>query len=553
MKPQEDRANDEEDEFKYTPHSTSSVLRGNNCSSEDDYAVPLFQRSQHAQRQFWVNRRKATEYYEGMLGPRPIQLIRPKSQQNLHKLQRCMGRVIYGNADLISVLATYWKDLNEMQKSKTSQRCCKYEMAVDSEGVILDRSLYLSQKDSYSCPGSYKRQTFAKRPCEDSTSSIKAVGAGQFGRVFQAYDCRTSQRFAEKVIDMERFSKNELEILSSITHQNIVKLYGVTRTTDGIHLFMQFACGGNIDQLLQEEGFVPSNNCKNKIYAEFWAMYYYKQVMSAIVHLHQNRIVHCDIKASNVVLSSDRLRCFLTDFGEARRITENDCIQLDFQVGTETNISPEVIEKQVYYFASDVWSCGCFLLNMLTGRPPWMLLYPNAGTYLYVITKRPFGILKEIPDWTQKLTKSILCSSFHERESRKDATELFQLAQRNLSMLYNLKTESSSSLDNAQLAGLCQQGMSGNENCITDSDVTIAHDVEPLPTATASDNDVLAVFSSNHSAMQSVDETDAGKEEVIEELAHLLCGLDCKGNLNTTSNNADATAELIRLVDEVLA
>ena len=70
---------------------------------------------------------QATEYYEGMLGPRPIQLIRPKSQQNLHKLQRCMGRVIYGNADLISVLATYWKDLNEMQKSKTSQRLFSLE------------------------------------------------------------------------------------------------------------------------------------------------------------------------------------------------------------------------------------------------------------------------------------------------------------------------------------------------------------------------------------------------------------------------------------------
>ncbi|KAH8114369.1 kinase-like domain-containing protein [Phellopilus nigrolimitatus] len=154
------------------------------------------------------------------------------------------------------------------------------------------------------------------------------------------------------------------------------------------HLMLVMECGEvDLARLLQEQQKEPMNMV--------WIAYYWQQILQAVQVIHDEKIVHSDLKPANFVLVKGQLK--LIDFGIANAIANDTTnIQRDHQIGTVNYMSPEAIElpdgmrRLKVGRPSDVWSLGCILYQMVYGQPPFQ--------HLSVFQK-----MKAIPDNTHMI------------------------------------------------------------------------------------------------------------------------------------------------------
>ncbi|EGN97999.1 hypothetical protein SERLA73DRAFT_169084 [Serpula lacrymans var. lacrymans S7.3] len=138
------------------------------------------------------------------------------------------------------------------------------------------------------------------------------------------------------------------------------------------HLMLVMECGEiDLAKLLQEQQKEPMNMV--------WISYYWQQMLQAVHVIHEEKIVHSDLKPANFVLVRGQLK--LIDFGIANAIANDTTnIQRDHQIGTVNYMSPEAIElpdgmrRLKVGRPSDVWSLGCILYQMVYGQPPFQHL-----------------------------------------------------------------------------------------------------------------------------------------------------------------------------------
>ncbi|KIM66810.1 hypothetical protein SCLCIDRAFT_1210865 [Scleroderma citrinum Foug A] len=183
---------------------------------------------------------------------------------------------------------------------------------------------------------------------------------------------------------------NEIGLLKRLEGNNrIIQLFdsevkGGPGGTKG-HLMLVMECGEiDLAKLLQEQQKEPLNMV--------WISYYWQQMLQAVHVIHEEKIVHSDLKPANFVLVRGQLK--LIDFGIANAIANDTTnIQRDHQIGTVNYMSPEAIElpdgmrRLKVGRPSDVWSLGCILYQMVYGQPPFQ--------HLSVYQK-----MKAIPDLT---------------------------------------------------------------------------------------------------------------------------------------------------------
>ncbi|TDL17877.1 Pkinase-domain-containing protein [Rickenella mellea] len=138
------------------------------------------------------------------------------------------------------------------------------------------------------------------------------------------------------------------------------------------HLMLVMECGEiDLAKLLLEQQKEPMNMV--------WISYYWQQILQAVHVIHEEKIVHSDLKPANFVLVKGQLK--LIDFGIANAIANDTTnIQRDHQIGTVNYMSPEAIElpdgmrRLKVGRPSDVWSLGCILYQMVYGQPPFQQL-----------------------------------------------------------------------------------------------------------------------------------------------------------------------------------
>eukprot|EP01061_Rhynchopus_euleeides_P008821 TRINITY_DN1798_c1_g1_i2.p1 TRINITY_DN1798_c1_g1~~TRINITY_DN1798_c1_g1_i2.p1 ORF type:complete len:746 (+),score=252.35 TRINITY_DN1798_c1_g1_i2:678-2915(+) len=165
----------------------------------------------------------------------------------------------------------------------------------------------------------------------------------------------------------------EIEILSRLSHGNIVKYIGAQMTDQHFDVLLEFVPGGSIASLIKKFGALDESVTRN----------YLVQILAGLRYLHDNHVVHMDIKGANILVTSEG-KCRLTDFGAsktrssstpaspqaaspydiAQRVTGPFC-------GTPLYMAPEVAREAVYTAKSDVWSLGCTLIEMCSGKLPW--------------------------------------------------------------------------------------------------------------------------------------------------------------------------------------
>ena len=194
---------------------------------------------------------------------------------------------------------------------------------------------------------------------------LEGIGEGSFGKVFRG-ECRETQqvvalKFIPKHLkgDTELSSlRRECEIQRGLFHPNIVLMLDSFETEHEIVAVSEYV-PQQLCALLQAHG--PM--------AESVVTPIACNLVSALYYLHSHRIVHRDIKPQNILLTDTGL-AKLCDFGFSKKMEINTYV-LESIKGTPLYMAPELIEQQPYDQKADLWSLGCILFELLTGRPPF--------------------------------------------------------------------------------------------------------------------------------------------------------------------------------------
>jgi serine/threonine-protein kinase len=203
------------------------------------------------------------------------------------------------------------------------------------------------------------------------------LGEGGMGVVWQASDPANSQYVAIKVVAEglltdpgigARF-QNEVRRHALLNHPNIVRLLDTFSINDQQCMVMSLIGGESLATLMQR---TPNH----ALPVEF-AIRIFTDVLSALDYAHRNGILHRDVKPSNILLDSKH-RAYLADFGIAIAVGEARLTRAGVAVGTAEYMSPEQIRTPEHIdHRTDVYSGGCVLYEMLTGRPPF--IYSELG------------------------------------------------------------------------------------------------------------------------------------------------------------------------------
>ena len=193
----------------------------------------------------------------------------------------------------------------------------------------------------------------------------KTLGQGSFGTVRKAIHKATKQERAIKILkksgqDEEKFFL-EVNILSKLTHPNIMHIYEFYEDKANYYIVSELCKGGELFDMITEKG------CFN----ESEAAPLMHQLMSAICYCHQNRIVHRDLKPENILLEDKNKEhpvIKLIDWGGARYFSKHK--KMSKVNGTPYYIAPEVL-NEVYDEKCDIWSAGVILYILLCGYPPF--------------------------------------------------------------------------------------------------------------------------------------------------------------------------------------
>jgi len=193
------------------------------------------------------------------------------------------------------------------------------------------------------------------------------LGQGYFAIVRLGKDLKTGENVAIKMIDKEKVEKektlvNEIEILGSISHPNIVNMLAMFETNETLFIVMELMNGGELyDEIIRCD-----------VFTETQASFIMHQLFEALVYLHSKGVVHRDLKLENLLLKQKgSLEVKVADFGLSKLFGEGSMAHT--ACGTPFYVSPEILlaEDEGYGAEVDMWASGILLYILLSGRLPF--------------------------------------------------------------------------------------------------------------------------------------------------------------------------------------
>ncbi|EAX92585.1 CAMK family protein kinase [Trichomonas vaginalis G3] len=218
------------------------------------------------------------------------------------------------------------------------------------------------------------------------------LGIGGFATVYKVFEKSTSQEYAMKVIPKDRITKPkaqerlklEIQIQSALHHPNVLRSYGAFEDATNHYIVTELCPGLSIRDLLKKKGNLT----------EFETVKVIKDVLEGLVYLHDNRVIHRDIKLENFLVGKDG-RVKIADFGLSTKLSYDD--EKKYTVcGTPNYLSPEILAdaSKGHSYEVDIWAIGVSVYAMLIGRPPFQtartkLTYEHIKTCSYLFPVEP--------------------------------------------------------------------------------------------------------------------------------------------------------------------
>ena len=259
---------------------------------------------------------------------------------------------------------------------------------------------------------------------------LELIGRGGMAEVYLGRDKRLSRTVAIKLLRSDiaedptfqaRF-RREAQSAAALNHPAIVGVYDfgeeVVTRADGStqtvpYLVMEYVQGHTVRELLSEGEAVPIDEAGEIV----------SGVLQALGYSHRNGIVHRDIKPGNIMLTNTG-EVKVMDFGIARAIEDSavTVTQTHAVVGTAQYLSPEQARGEVVDARSDIYSCGCLLYELLTGRPPFKGDSAVAIAYQHVreLPVPPSQIAPDVPESMDRVVMKALAKHREDRYQNAD-------------------------------------------------------------------------------------------------------------------------------------
>jgi NIMA (never in mitosis gene a)-related kinase len=212
---------------------------------------------------------------------------------------------------------------------------------------------------------------------------VKPIGKGKFAVVYRAKRISDGEIVALKRINVDTIDDKardkclkEVKLLQSLDHPNVIKYLDSFITDNDLVIVVEWAAAGDLKRQLrkaQERGI----GFEERV---IWK--YFSQMVNAMQHLRERRIMHRDLKPANIFLTLDGT-VKIGDLGLSRELSEQT-IQAHSKVGTPLYMSPEVLRGDGYDFKSDVWSLGCMLYELTMLKSP----FKSEGLNLYSLFQK---------------------------------------------------------------------------------------------------------------------------------------------------------------------
>jgi eukaryotic-like serine/threonine-protein kinase len=189
---------------------------------------------------------------------------------------------------------------------------------------------------------------------------IRALGSGGFGSVFLAKDVWLDIKVALKVphkqsLELYKLLK-EPRLQAALDHPNIVRLLAAEKVDKVFFFVMEYVKGRTLEKILSKE----------KVLELPLAVEYIRQVAAGVDHAHKNKIIHRDLRPSNIMVSEEG-QVKITDFGTSAWLA--NVPYATTRIGSPPYMAPEQFQGKAGYGA-DIYSIGCILYEMVIGRPP---------------------------------------------------------------------------------------------------------------------------------------------------------------------------------------
>ncbi|XP_074684329.1 mitogen-activated protein kinase kinase kinase 19 [Strix aluco] len=295
---------------------------------------------------------------------------------------------------------------SKMQNTNTKEE----ENMMNGDGAIVNSPLEKSYSKAFLVPNEESDLLNFEESTKLAGSSLtnkdpimwtrgEVLGKGAYGTVYCGLTSQGQLIAVKQVVldtsdqlttekEYQKFHE-EVDLLKTLKHVNIVTYLGTSLEDNILSIFMEFVPGGSISSIINRFGPLP----------EIVLCKYTKQILQGVAYLHDNCVVHRDIKGNNVMLMPNGI-VKLIDFGCARRLawaslsgTQSEMLKSVH--GTPYWMAPEVINETGYGRKSDIWSIGCTVFEMATGKPPLASMDRIAAMF-YIGAHR--GLMPSLPD-----------------------------------------------------------------------------------------------------------------------------------------------------------